>query len=52
MIWQVLVYLLLVATAPWIAGAFAKEQAVADVIQLFIWILPLGLRLTGDHYPD
>lgn len=47
MVWQVLIYLLLVATAPWIAGAFAKEQAVADVIQLFIWILPLGYGLQG-----
>ncbi|WP_281561703.1 MATE family efflux transporter [Thalassomonas sp. RHCl1] len=45
--WQVLVYALLVLIAPFIADAFAKEQAVADIIILFIWILPLGYGLQG-----
>jgi putative MATE family efflux protein len=45
--WQVLIYLLLVLFSPLIAEAFAKEQHVADVIQLFIWILPLGYGLQG-----
>lgn len=47
LLWQVLIYLVLIITAPWIAAAFAKEQEVADVIVLFIWILPLGYGLQG-----
>ncbi len=45
--WQVLIYVLLVIAAPWIASAFAKEQQVADIIVLFIWVLPLGYGLQG-----
>ena len=37
----------MVLLAPWISDAFAKEQQVADIIQLFIWILPLGYGLQG-----
>ena len=47
LIWQVLIYAVLVLIAPWIAEAFSKEQAVADIIKLFIWILPLGYGLQG-----
>jgi len=47
MAWQVLIYLILIILAPWIADAFAKEQAVADIITLFIWVLPLGYGLQG-----
>ena len=47
LLWQVLIYLVLIIAAPWIAAAFAKEQEVADVIVLFIWILPLGYGLQG-----
>ncbi|MDN3651206.1 MATE family efflux transporter [Thalassotalea ponticola] len=47
MLWQLLVYALLIATAPWISAAFAKEQNVADLITLFIYILPLGYGLQG-----
>ncbi len=47
LLWQVLIYLILIAIAPFIANAFAKEQAVADIIRLFIWILPLGYGLQG-----
>jgi len=46
-LWQILIYALLALSAPWIADVFAKEQAVADVIKLFIWILPLGYGLQG-----
>jgi Na+-driven multidrug efflux pump len=46
-IWQVLIYITLVLLSSWIAAAFSKEQAVADIIQLFIWILPLGYGLQG-----
>jgi putative MATE family efflux protein len=45
--WQVLVYLLLILLAPYISAIFAKEQEVADLITLFIWILPLGYGLQG-----
>lgn len=47
MAWQVLIYVLLVLAAPVIADVFSKEEAVADVIKLFIWILPLGYGLQG-----
>jgi len=47
LIWQVLIYGVLVLLAPWIAEAFSKEQSVADIIKLFIWILPLGYGLQG-----
>ena len=46
-LWQILIYGILVLIAPYIADAFAKEQAVADIIKLFIWILPLGYGLQG-----
>ncbi|MEW6983011.1 MATE family efflux transporter [Colwelliaceae bacterium 6471] len=47
MVWQIAIYLLLLLLAPWISDAFAKEQQVADIIKLFIWILPLGYGLQG-----
>jgi len=47
MIWQVFIYVVMVLLAPFIADAFAKEQQVADIIQLFIWILPLGYGFQG-----
>jgi len=47
MIWQVLIFAILLLIAPLIADVFAKEQAVADIIVLFIWILPLGYGLQG-----
>ncbi|WP_394173321.1 MATE family efflux transporter [Thalassotalea litorea] len=47
MFWQVGIYLLMVLLAPWIAAVFAKEQNVADIIKLFIYILPLGYGLQG-----
>lgn len=45
--WQMFIYLVLVLAAPLIASAFAKEQKVADIIVLFIWILPLGYGFQG-----
>ena len=45
--WQILIYVLLILIAPWIASAFAKEQKVADIIVLFIWIIPLGYGFQG-----
>lgn len=47
MFWQVGIYTLLVLCSGLIADAFAKEQEVADLIKLFIYILPLGYGLQG-----
>ncbi|NMP31455.1 MATE family efflux transporter [Thalassotalea sp. M1531] len=47
MFWQVLIYALLILASSYIANAFAKEQAVADLIELFIYTLPLGYGLQG-----
>lgn len=47
LLWQVFIYGVLVLAAPFIADVFSKEQAVADIIKLFIWILPLGYGLQG-----
>jgi len=45
--WQLFIYVILVLIAPFIADIFSKEQVVADIIVLFIWILPLGYGLQG-----
>jgi len=45
--WQLLIYVILVLIAPFIADIFSKEKVVADIIVLFIWILPLGYGLQG-----
>ncbi len=47
LIWQFIIYAILVLLAPWIADVFSKEQEVADIIKLFIWIMPLGYGLQG-----
>lgn len=48
MVWQLLVYLLLIAVAGVIAMVFAKDDPqVIAVIKLFIWTLPLGYGLQG-----
>jgi Na+-driven multidrug efflux pump len=45
--WQILIYVVLIITAPWLASVFTKEQKVADIIVLFMWILPLGYGFQG-----
>lgn len=45
--WQIVIYILLALSAHWIASIFTKEAEVADLIKLFIWILPLGYGLQG-----
>jgi putative MATE family efflux protein len=45
--WQFVVYLLLAATAWWIALLFSADPAVVGLIRSFIWILPLGYGLQG-----
>ena len=47
MFWQIFIYIILVLLAPFISEMFAKEEAVAEIIELFIWILPLGYGLQG-----
>lgn len=47
LIWQFCIYLVLVLLSGWISQLFAQEQAVIDVITLFIYILPLGYGLQG-----
>ncbi|QDP01213.1 MATE family efflux transporter [Thalassotalea sp. PS06] len=47
MVWQVGIYLVMVLVAPFIAMAFTNDQEVADIIKLFIYILPLGYGLQG-----
>ncbi len=47
MLWQVLIYAVLVLTAAYIARVFSNEAAVIEIIKLFIWILPLGYGLQG-----
>ena len=45
--WQFVVYLLLAASAWWIALWFSEDPAVVALIRSFIWILPLGYGLQG-----
>lgn len=47
MLWQFGIFLLLWFASPLIAMAFAEEQRVADLIQLFLMIVPLGYGLQG-----
>ncbi|RUO78008.1 MATE family efflux transporter [Idiomarina seosinensis] len=47
MIIQAVIYVLMALTAHWIAAAFAEEQEVAEIVQLFIYIMPLGYGLQG-----
>ena len=47
LVWQVAIYALLIITSGFIADAFSKEESVADVIKMFIYILPLGYGLQG-----
>lgn len=47
MLWQFIIYLVLIAASGFISEIFAKEQAVVEVIKLFIYILPLSYGLQG-----
>lgn len=46
-IWQFIIYLVLIALGGVISQIFAQEQAVIDIIKLFIFTLPLGYGLQG-----
>ncbi len=47
LIWQLGIYIVLAISAPFIADVFSTEKEVADLIKLYIWILPLGYGLQG-----
>lgn len=47
LIWQVVVYAILAVFSHWIALAFAEEPRVAELIQLFLFIVPLGYGFQG-----
>lgn len=44
---QLLLYLLLVLAAPWLAPAFSDEPQVQRLLMQYLWILPLGYGLQG-----
>lgn len=44
---QALIYLLMIALLPLIQHAFAREDEVARVLALFVWIMPLGYGVQG-----
>ncbi|MCV2885619.1 MATE family efflux transporter [Aestuariibacter sp. AA17] len=47
LVWQVIVYLLFMLTSSWIAMAFAEEADVAQLITLFLFIVPIGYGFQG-----
>jgi len=47
MIWQFAIYILLIALSGVISQLFGKEQAVIDVIKLFIYTIPLSYGFQG-----
>tara|TARA_R110000823_G_scaffold134551_10_gene263436 strand:- start:1584 stop:2960 length:1377 start_codon:yes stop_codon:yes gene_type:complete len=47
MVWQFIIYILLIASAGVLSQLFGKEQAVIDVIKLFIYTIPLSYGLQG-----
>ena len=44
---QALIYILLVLSLPLIQFAFAREDAVAQVLAWFVWLMPLGYGVQG-----
>ncbi|GEA10423.1 MATE family efflux transporter [Alteromonas sp. KUL49] len=46
-VWQLIVFVIMWLLSTWIAFAFAKEPKVAELIQLFLMIVPLGYGLQG-----
>ncbi len=47
LVWQVVIYAVLILISGFIADAFSKEESVADIIKMFIYTLPLGYGLQG-----
>ncbi|CUS48613.1 MAG: multidrug/oligosaccharidyl-lipid/polysaccharide(MOP) flippase superfamily transporter [Idiomarinaceae bacterium HL-53] len=44
---QLAIYLFLLLLLPVLQMAFARDQAVAEILALFVWIMPLGYGLQG-----
>ncbi len=47
LVWQMIVYVVMGVLAWVMAAVFTEDEAVAEAIRLFIWILPLGYGLQG-----
>src|SRR5690606_6834148 len=45
--WQLMIYVLMAITAPLIAAIFTRDEYVADIIKLYLWIMPLGYGMQG-----
>ena len=45
--WQLLVYIVLAISAPFIAGVFSDDPEVNATIRLFVWIMPVAYGLQG-----
>lgn len=46
-LFQIAIYIILVLLAPFISNVFTEDKAVSQLIELFIWIVPLGYGLQG-----
>jgi len=45
--WQLLVYVVMALGASLIAWVFTRDEEVADIIRLYIWIMPLSYGMQG-----
>jgi len=45
--WQLMIYVVMVLTAPGIAWVFTRDPEVSAIIRLYIWIMPLSYGLQG-----
>jgi putative MATE family efflux protein len=45
--WQMLIYVVMALSASLIAWVFTRDSEVADIIRLYIWIMPLGYGMQG-----
>lgn len=45
--WQLLIYILMAAGASLIAWVFTRDEEVASIIRLYIWIMPLSYGMQG-----
>lgn len=45
--WQLLIWLLLQALAPWLVASYADGAAMGEVLRSFLWWVPLGLGAQG-----
>lgn len=44
---QLMIYALMALMAPLIAAVFTRDDYVADIIKLYLWIMPLGYGMQG-----